>query len=111
MPRAEAAKKANVYQTAVTVAGLTLWLASAVSLFTSHSSREQLILIGFVPLIIAISLFPNTFTLKSGMERDKIKADYDELLSTITDLMDILAKEQRILALLEEVKQVLAERA
>jgi putative nucleotidyltransferase with HDIG domain len=72
MPRAKADKKAFVYQTAVTVAGLSLWLASAVSLFTSHSAREQLILIGLVPLIIAISLFPNTFTLPSGIKRDKI---------------------------------------
>jgi hypothetical protein len=72
MPRAKADKKAFVYQTAVTVAGLSLWLASVVSLFTSHSPREQLILIAFVPLIIVISLFPNTFTLPSGIKRDKI---------------------------------------
>ncbi|MDX6443190.1 MAG: hypothetical protein QOH71_264 [Blastocatellia bacterium] len=72
MPRAKADKKAFVYQTAVTVAGLGLWLASVVSLFISHRPSEQLILIGFVPLIIAISFFPNTFTLPSGIKRDKI---------------------------------------
>lgn len=38
----------------------------------------------------------------TGMERDKIKADYDELLATITDLMDILAKEQRVLDIIKE---------
>src|SRR5258708_37581522 len=72
MARAKAEKKALIYQTAVTVAGLTLWLASVVLIFIRHPPREQLILIAFVPLIIAISLFPNTFTLPSGIKRDKI---------------------------------------
>src|SRR5258706_15408746 len=72
MARAKAEKKARIYQTAVTVAGLGLWLASVVFLFTGHAPREQLILIAFVPLIIAISLFPNTFTLPSDIKRDKI---------------------------------------
>src|SRR5258708_8522013 len=72
MARAKAEKKALIYQTAVTVAGLSLWLASIVLIFIRHPPREQLILIAFVPLIIAISLFPNTFTLPSGIKRDKI---------------------------------------
>src|SRR5256884_368816 len=72
MPRAQAEKKARLYQTAITVAGLGLWLASVVFLFTEHPPRERLILIGFVPLIILISLFPSTFTLPSGIKRDKI---------------------------------------
>src|SRR6267143_2101831 len=72
MARAKAEKKALIYQTAVTVAGLSLWLASVVLIFIRHPPREQLILVGFVPLIIAISLFPNTFTLPSGIKRDKI---------------------------------------
>src|SRR5216684_1687714 len=72
MARAKAEKKALIYQTAVTVAGLSLWLASVALIFIRHPPREQLILIAFVPLIIAISLFPNTFTLPSGIKRDKI---------------------------------------
>jgi putative nucleotidyltransferase with HDIG domain len=72
MSRARAQKKAGIYQTAITVAGLSLWLAAAVSIAFAHSTREQLVLISFVPLIIAISLFPNTFTLPSGIKRDKI---------------------------------------
>lgn len=71
MPRAKAEKKALAYQTAVTVAGLGLWLAAVAFLSTARPPREQLILIGFVPLIIVIGLFPNTFTL-SGLKRDKI---------------------------------------
>lgn len=72
MSRAGAQRKAVTYQTAVTVAGLALWLAAGVSVVVSYPARVQLILIGFVPLIIAISLFPNTFTLPSGIKRDKI---------------------------------------
>ena len=38
----------------------------------------------------------------TGMERDKIKADYDELLATITDLIDILANEHRVLTIIKD---------
>jgi putative nucleotidyltransferase with HDIG domain len=72
MARTKTQKNAVVYQTLVTVAGLGSWLTSVFVLFTRHSPREQLILISFVPLIIIISLFPNTFTLPSGIKRDKI---------------------------------------
>ncbi len=65
---AKSTKKSLVFQTFVTVAGLGTWLAAAAFLFTRHPPRQQLILLGFVPLIILISLFPNTFSLK----RDKI---------------------------------------
>jgi DNA gyrase subunit A len=43
----------------------------------------------------------------TGMERDKIKSDYDELLATITDLMDILAKEQRVLDIIKDELQAI----
>ncbi|MDB6120756.1 MAG: gyrase, subunit [Verrucomicrobiaceae bacterium] len=43
----------------------------------------------------------------TGMERDKIKADYDELLSTITDLLDILAKESRVLTIIKDELQAI----
>jgi putative nucleotidyltransferase with HDIG domain len=68
MAHTKSEKQARIYQTVVTVVGLGLWLASAVVLFTTRGGREQLILIAFVPAIIVISLFPNTFSLK----RDKI---------------------------------------
>ena len=72
MARTKAEKQALVYQTVVTVVGLCLWLASAVVLFTTRTGREQLILIAFVPAIIVISMFPNTFPLPSSLKRDKI---------------------------------------
>jgi DNA gyrase subunit A len=43
----------------------------------------------------------------TGMERDKIKADYDELLATITDLMDILAQEHRVLTIIKDELQII----
>lgn len=43
----------------------------------------------------------------TGLERDKIKAEYDELLKKIADLMDILAKESRVLSIIkDELKAV-----
>src|ERR1700686_1717685 len=72
MARTKAEKQALIYQTVVTVVGLCLWLASPVVLFTTRTGREQLILIAFVPAIIVISLFPNTFPLPSSLKRDKI---------------------------------------
>jgi DNA gyrase subunit A len=43
----------------------------------------------------------------TGMERDKIKGEYDELLETIKDLMDILAKESRVLAIIKtELREI-----
>ena len=38
----------------------------------------------------------------TGLEREGIKAEYDDLLETIKDLLDILAKETRVLKLIKE---------
>ncbi len=40
-----------------------------------------------------------------GLERDKIKNDYDALLETIKDLMDILAREERVLQIIKDELQ------
>ncbi|MDF1753129.1 MAG: DNA gyrase subunit A [Verrucomicrobiales bacterium] len=37
-----------------------------------------------------------------GLEREKIKAQYDALLDEIKDLMDILAREERVLAIIKQ---------
>lgn len=37
----------------------------------------------------------------TGMERDKIKGEYDELLKRIEDLLDILAKESRVFTIIK----------
>src|SRR5881394_1856293 len=45
----------------------------------------------------------------TGLEIDKVKQEYNELLEKINDLLDILAKEQRVMAIikkeLQEIKQ------
>jgi len=46
----------------------------------------------------------------TGMEQDKIKGEYDELLLTIKDLLDILAKESRVLAIIKEELATIREK-
>jgi DNA gyrase subunit A len=43
----------------------------------------------------------------TGLERDKVKAEYDTVLSTIKDLLDILANEQRVLTIIKEELMVI----
>jgi DNA gyrase subunit A len=38
----------------------------------------------------------------TGMEQDKVKGEYDGILVEITDLMDILAREQRVLTIIKD---------
>jgi DNA gyrase subunit A len=38
----------------------------------------------------------------TGMERDKVKAEYDGVLADILDLLDILAREQRVLVIIKD---------
>jgi DNA gyrase subunit A len=38
----------------------------------------------------------------TGLERETIKSEYDALLETIKDLMDILAKEKRVLSIIKD---------
>jgi DNA gyrase subunit A len=38
----------------------------------------------------------------TGLERDKVKGEYDEILETIKDLLDILAREERVLNIIKE---------
>jgi DNA gyrase subunit A len=38
----------------------------------------------------------------TGLEQDKIKGEYDELLGKIEDLMDIIAREDRVLSIIKE---------
>ena len=38
----------------------------------------------------------------TGLERDKVKGEYDEMIENIKDLMDILAREVRVLTIIKE---------
>ncbi|RYD33280.1 MAG: DNA gyrase subunit A [Verrucomicrobiaceae bacterium] len=50
-----------------------------------------------VKAIVELQLYKLT-----GLERDKIKAEYDEVMSEISDLMDILARESRVLTIIKD---------
>ncbi len=43
----------------------------------------------------------------TGMERDKVKAEYDAILATIKDLLDILANEHRVLTIIKDELHVI----
>lgn len=46
----------------------------------------------------------------TGMEQDKVKNEYDNVLADITDLMDILAREERVLIIIKDELRVIKER-
>jgi DNA gyrase subunit A len=46
----------------------------------------------------------------TGMERDKIKGEYDEVLKRIEDLLDILAKESRVFAIIKSELTTIKEK-
>ncbi len=41
----------------------------------------------------------------TGLERDKIQSEYDELIALIADLADILAKPERVAQIIKEVDE------
>ncbi len=46
----------------------------------------------------------------TGMERDKVKGEYDNILVDIKDFLDILAKESRVLAIIKDELLVIKEK-
>jgi len=46
----------------------------------------------------------------TGLERDKIKGEYDTILATIKDLLDILAREARVLKIIKDELAVIREK-
>ncbi|MEZ0274404.1 MAG: DNA gyrase C-terminal beta-propeller domain-containing protein, partial [Roseimicrobium sp.] len=46
----------------------------------------------------------------TGMERDKVKAEYDEILATIKDLLEILANEIRVLTIIKDELRVISDK-
>lgn len=46
----------------------------------------------------------------TGLEIDKVEGEYKELLKTIQDLLDILAKESRVLSIIKEELQAIREK-
>lgn len=46
----------------------------------------------------------------TGMERDKVKAEYDSVIEDIKDLMDILAREIRVLTIIKDELRVIKDK-
>ncbi|RYD31906.1 MAG: DNA gyrase subunit A, partial [Verrucomicrobiaceae bacterium] len=46
----------------------------------------------------------------TGMEQDKVKGEYDGVLADITDLMDILAREVRVLTIIKDELRAIKEK-
>jgi len=46
----------------------------------------------------------------TGMERDKVKGEYDAILVDIKDLMDILAREERVLTIIKDELRVIKDK-
>ncbi len=46
----------------------------------------------------------------TGLEIDKVRAEYRELMAKITDLMDILAKEERVLSIIKSELKAIKEK-
>ena len=46
----------------------------------------------------------------TGLERDSIKKEYDELIATIKDLLDIIAREKRVLTIIKNELRALQEK-
>ncbi|MEI6604422.1 MAG: DNA gyrase subunit A [Verrucomicrobiota bacterium] len=46
----------------------------------------------------------------TGMERDKVKGEYDSILVDIKDLMDILAREERVLTIIKDELRIIKDK-
>src|SRR5947209_5402440 len=78
--------RSRVYQQAVTVAGLALWLAAFVWLASRTDWRAQLPCVAFVPAIIIASMFVQHFRMPSGL-----KFTHERLTFTLSDAIVLLA--------------------
>jgi DNA gyrase subunit A len=82
------------------VEGLGIMIRSEARLVSGRYALSE----AQVTAILELRLYQLT-----SMERSKIKADYDEILAKIKDLLDILAREERVLTIikneLQEIKK------
>src|SRR5437868_10547620 len=59
--------KRLVFEAAVTVPGLILWLLALVFLSANYSLRDLIIFLALVPLVVTASVFPTVFPLPTGL--------------------------------------------
>ena len=64
-------RRAFIYQTAVTAAGLCLWTLATIVLLLWYPLREQLITLAVLPLVVVVGMFPTSFTPPFGRKFTK----------------------------------------
>jgi putative nucleotidyltransferase with HDIG domain len=67
-PKSNYPTKARLYQTTVSFLGIALWACAVARLHVDRSPREQLILIGLMPVIILAGLFTQHFRIPFGLD-------------------------------------------
>src|SRR5712692_896850 len=78
-------RNSRVYQTAVSSAGITVWLIAALTVSASHGWRDHLILLALVPVIVTAGMFVQHFRLPVGL-----KFSQDRVTFTLTDAFVLL---------------------
>jgi putative nucleotidyltransferase with HDIG domain len=78
-------KKSLVYQSAVTVTGISLWLGSLAEIALSRSTIEHVTLVAVLPLVLLASIFPITFPSPAGA-----KSESDKISFTLSDALVFL---------------------
>ncbi len=100
--RDEARERLAAYQfSTATAEGLGILIRSQVAVQGDRyvfSERQ-------VNAILELRLYQLT-----GLERDKVKGEYDEILETIKDLLDILAREERVLSIIKDELRAIREK-
>lgn len=69
-------KKSQIVSVVIIGMGMSLWLASSVTLFTHYGWQEQLIALALVPVVVVMGLFPNTFPLPAGLKLTQEKMTF-----------------------------------
>ncbi|MEA2203327.1 MAG: hypothetical protein QOE77_103 [Blastocatellia bacterium] len=78
-------RKALIYQTVVTAAGLGLWVLATFVLLFQYSLREHLVVLAVIPLVVVVGMFPTSFALPSGL-----KVTRETITFTLSDAFILL---------------------
>jgi putative nucleotidyltransferase with HDIG domain len=78
-------RNSRVYQTAVSGAGIAVWLIAAVTVSANHGWRDHLMLLALVPVTITAGMFVQHFRLPLGL-----KFSQDRVVFTLTDAFVLL---------------------
>jgi len=78
-------RNSRLYQTAVSMSGMAVWLVAVFVISARHGWRDHLMLLALVPAIIAAGMFVQHFRLPVGL-----KFSQDRVIFTLTDAFVLL---------------------